>query len=47
MGPWLAEGRITADETVVDGIDRAFEAFTGLMRGENLGKMVVRTRASG
>ncbi|CCE75993.1 NADP-dependent oxidoreductase [Clavibacter nebraskensis] len=46
MGPWLAEGRITADETVVDGIDRAFEAFTGLMRGENVGKMVVRTSAS-
>jgi NADPH-dependent curcumin reductase CurA len=44
MGPWLAEGRITADETVIDGIDRAFEAFTGLMRGENVGKMVVRTR---
>ncbi|MBF4622115.1 NADP-dependent oxidoreductase [Clavibacter sp. VKM Ac-2542] len=46
MGPWLSEGRITADETVIDGIDRAFEAFTGLMRGENVGKMVVRTRAS-
>ncbi|WP_445337164.1 NADP-dependent oxidoreductase [Clavibacter sp. CFBP 8614] len=46
MGPWLAEGRITADETVIDGIDRAFEAFTGLMRGENVGKMVVRTSAS-
>ncbi|KZC96079.1 NADP-dependent oxidoreductase [Clavibacter tessellarius] len=46
MGPWLSEGRITADETVIDGIDRAFEAFTGLMRGENVGKMVVRTSAS-
>jgi NADPH-dependent curcumin reductase CurA len=46
MGPWLAEGRITADETVIDGIDRAFDAFTGLMRGENVGKMVVRTSAS-
>lgn len=42
MGPWLASGQVVFDETVVDGIDHAFDAFTGLMRGDNVGKMVVR-----
>ncbi|WP_423921167.1 NADP-dependent oxidoreductase [Frigoribacterium sp. 2-23] len=43
MGPWLTAGDIVYDETVVEGIDAAFDAFTGLMRGENVGKMVVKT----
>ena len=30
------------DETIVDGIENAPEAFLGLLRGENLGKMLVR-----
>mgnify|MGYP003793532693 CR=1 FL=1 len=30
-------------ETGVDGIDNSVDAFLGLMRGENTGKMVVRT----
>jgi NADPH-dependent curcumin reductase CurA len=29
-------------ETVVDGIERAAEAFMGLFEGKNIGKMVVR-----
>lgn len=41
-GSWLAEGRLHAPETVVDGLDRAVEAFLGLGRGANVGKMVVR-----
>ncbi|WP_434740986.1 NADP-dependent oxidoreductase [Micromonospora sp. SH-82] len=39
---WLREGRISQDETVVEGLERAPEAFLGLLRGENLGKMLVR-----
>ncbi len=39
---WLREGRLSYDETVVDGIEQAPEAFLGLLRGENLGKMLVR-----
>ncbi|WP_349875925.1 NADP-dependent oxidoreductase [Micromonospora sp. HUAS YX12] len=39
---WLREGRLSYDETIVDGIERAPEAFLGLLRGENLGKMLVR-----
>ncbi|MFI7220902.1 NADP-dependent oxidoreductase [Micromonospora maritima] len=42
MAGWLREGRLSYDETVVDGIEQAPEAFLGLLRGENLGKMLVR-----
>ena len=40
--PMLADGRVQAAETVVDGLERAPHAFIGLLRGENTGKMVVR-----
>lgn len=46
MGPWLANGDVVFDETVVDARDdigATVEAFLGLLRGENTGKMVVRT----
>lgn len=39
---WVAEGKLTYRETVVDGLDRAPEAFLDLMRGGNTGKMLVR-----
>ncbi|GAA4906709.1 NADP-dependent oxidoreductase [Streptomonospora salina] len=42
VGPWLADGSIRADETFADGIDNAPEAFLGMMRGQNTGKMIVR-----
>ncbi|GII01696.1 NADP-dependent oxidoreductase [Planobispora takensis] len=42
VGGWLREGRISAQETVVDGLENAPAAFIGLMRGENTGKMIVR-----
>ncbi|QLQ40574.2 NADP-dependent oxidoreductase [Micromonospora robiginosa] len=42
MAGWLRDGKLSYDETVVDGIEAAPEAFLGLMRGENLGKMLVR-----
>ncbi|PRH81042.1 NADP-dependent oxidoreductase [Streptomyces solincola] len=38
---WLASGELKFDETVVEGIDRGVDAFLGLLRGENTGKMVV------
>ena len=38
----LADGRVLAQETVVDGIEHAADAFLGLLRGDNTGKMVVR-----
>ncbi|NUT32127.1 MAG: NADP-dependent oxidoreductase [Hamadaea sp.] len=42
VGSWLREGRLSFQETVVDGLENAPEAFIGLLRGENTGKMVVR-----
>lgn len=39
---WIRSGDLHVAETVVDGIDRAVEAFLGVMTGANTGKMVVR-----
>ncbi|MGI8336456.1 NADP-dependent oxidoreductase [Actinomadura scrupuli] len=39
---WLREGSLRSEETVVDGIENAVEAFLGLSRGANIGKMLVR-----
>ncbi|GAA1427144.1 NADP-dependent oxidoreductase [Microlunatus lacustris] len=41
VGGWLRSGELTYDETVVPGLDRTVDAFLGLLRGENTGKMVV------
>jgi NADPH-dependent curcumin reductase CurA len=42
VGPLVATGDFVWNETIVDGIDNALDAFSGLMRGENTGKMLVR-----
>ncbi|MBV6754969.1 NADP-dependent oxidoreductase [Rhodococcus opacus] len=42
MGPWLASGDVVHDETVVDGIENSVDAFLQLMRGANVGKMLVK-----
>jgi NADPH-dependent curcumin reductase CurA len=42
VGTWLSEGRIHYRETVVEGLDNAPAAFIGLLRGENVGKMLVK-----
>ena len=42
VGPMLADGRLKAQETVVEGIEQAADAFLGLLSGGNTGKMVVR-----
>ena len=39
---WIAEGDLRTEETVVDGIDNAVQAFLDMMRGANTGKMLVR-----
>jgi NADPH-dependent curcumin reductase CurA len=45
VGGWLAEGKLVVRETFVDGLENAPEAFLGLLRGDNTGKMVVRIPA--
>ena len=42
VGGWIGEGRIKWEETVMDGIDAAPDAFIGLFTGSNTGKMVVK-----
>ncbi|MCB0906092.1 MAG: NADP-dependent oxidoreductase [Nocardioidaceae bacterium] len=44
---WLADGTLTLRETSVEGIENAVEAFLGVLRGENTGKMVVRLGSGG
>ena len=42
VAPLVAEGTIRHRETIVDGIERAPEAFIGMLEGANVGKMLVR-----
>ena len=39
---WLADGSLQYDETVVDGLENAPQAFMDLLEGANTGKMLVR-----
>lgn len=42
MSGWLREGKIKYREDFVDGIENAPEAFLGLLKGKNFGKLIVR-----
>ncbi len=42
MGGWIAAGKVTSRETVHEGIEAVPEAFLGLFKGENVGKMLVK-----
>ncbi|WP_426998572.1 NADP-dependent oxidoreductase [Pseudarthrobacter sp. N5] len=42
MAGWLADGTVRYDETVVDGLENAPQAFMDLLDGANTGKMLVR-----
>jgi NADPH-dependent curcumin reductase CurA len=38
---WIESGELKYQETVVQGVERGVEAFLGMLRGENTGKMIV------
>jgi NADPH-dependent curcumin reductase CurA len=42
LGQLVASGKLKHRETIVDGLAHAPRAFIGLLRGENLGKMLIR-----
>jgi NADPH-dependent curcumin reductase CurA len=39
---WIRDGRIKYREDIVDGLENAPEAFMGLLKGKNFGKLLVR-----
>jgi NADPH-dependent curcumin reductase CurA len=45
MTAWLRDGRIAVAEDVIDGLEVAPAGLIGLLRGDNLGKLVVRVAA--
>jgi NADPH-dependent curcumin reductase CurA len=45
MGQWLQQGKVTFREDIVDGLENAPQAFTGLLEGKNFGKLIVRVAA--
>ncbi|MDT0612043.1 NADP-dependent oxidoreductase [Streptomyces lancefieldiae] len=42
VGPWIRSGELKYRETVVEGIENNLEAFLGVLRGDNTGKMIVK-----
>lgn len=42
VGGWLAQGKLSYRETVRDGLENTLDAFLAVMRGENIGKMIVK-----
>lgn len=42
MGKWLAEGKLTFDEDIDEGIDNAFAIFMKLFSGGNDGKLILK-----
>jgi len=45
MTAWLREGKLKYRENVVEGIENAPKAFLGMLRGENIGKQLVKVAA--
>jgi len=39
---WIREGKLRYRETVIKGFENMFDAFIGMLRGENVGKAIVQ-----
>lgn len=42
LATWLDQGKLTYEETIVEGFDQIPQAFIDLFNGKNKGKMVVK-----
>ncbi|MFD5816424.1 NADP-dependent oxidoreductase [Streptomyces sp. NPDC127038] len=42
VGGWIRSGELKYAETIVEGIENNVEAFFGVLRGDNVGKMIVK-----
>ncbi|MFB7457840.1 NADP-dependent oxidoreductase [Streptomyces sp. NPDC056188] len=42
VGAWVRSGELKYRETVVEGVEHTLEAFLGVLRGDNTGKMIVK-----
>ncbi|MET7984362.1 MULTISPECIES: NADP-dependent oxidoreductase [unclassified Streptomyces] len=42
VGGWIRSGELKYAETILEGIENNAEAFFGVLRGDNIGKMIVK-----
>ncbi|KAB7707542.1 zinc-binding dehydrogenase [Bacillus aerolatus] len=42
LSKWLSEGKLTYEETIIEGFEKIPKAFFGLFKGENIGKQLVK-----
>ena len=42
MTGWVASGKVQHTEDITEGLDRAPEAFVGMLRGQNFGKAIIQ-----
>ena len=42
MSKWIKEGKLKYKEDFIDGLEKAPEAFIGLLNGKNFGKLIVK-----
>ncbi|QNP72921.1 NADP-dependent oxidoreductase [Streptomyces roseirectus] len=42
VAPWVASGALKYRETVTEGVENTLDAFLGVLRGDNIGKAVVK-----
>lgn len=42
VAKWIADGSLKSVDHVTDGMDNAIDGFLGMLKGENLGKSVLK-----
>jgi NADPH-dependent curcumin reductase CurA len=44
LAHWVVEGKLTYQETIVQGFEKLPETFIGLFQGKNTGKLLVEVK---